>query len=159
MRCLFLFLFVVASLSACKKTEETPVIQPTQKDLLTRSQWREVGHTMDHFGTNRKKFTGGNVYDSRPACRRDHFLSFHADYTFVVDEGATRCTSTAPQQIIDTWSLPGTSGTSLAAPLPYVFAPGTLYTILELSETTLTVSYSWSDYQYSWVEEICYEAF
>ena len=124
MRCTLLFLFVIASLPACKKTDENPLIQPTRKDLLIRSQWREVGHTLGQFRNTPKSFTGGDVYDSQPACRHDDFLRFNADGTFVSDEGASRCAITDPQQKNDVWSLPGnTGGTQLVAALPHAW-PG-----------------------------------
>lgn len=161
----FLLLFVVACLPACRKADEKPAIQPTPTELLTRSQWREVGHTFGSFITNRKSFTGGNVYDQQPACRRDDFLRFNANQTFVFDEGASRCTSTDPQQKTDAWTLRNNNGYyELLTNLPYTnngfVGQPTVYNIVELSETTLTVSSQRSNLQGGpTVEEVCYQAF
>jgi hypothetical protein len=161
----FLSVFLVAFCTACRKADEKPLMQPTTTDLLTRSQWREVGHTFGSFGTNRNSFTGGNMYDQQPTCRRDDFLRFNANQTVVFDEGASRCNSTDPQQKTDAWSLVNNYGyDQLLANLPhtnngYVGQP-TLYTIVELSETTLTVSSQRSNLQGGpTVEEVCYQAF
>lgn len=162
---LFLFLFVVASFTACRKADEKPLVQPTPTNLLTRSQWREVGHTFGSFITNRKSFTGGNVYDQQPACRHDDFLRFNANQTVVFDEGASLCYSTDPQQKTDSWNLSNNYGyTQLIANLPHTnngfVGQPTLYTIVELSETTLTVRSQRSNLQGGpTVEEVCYQAF
>jgi hypothetical protein len=148
-------------LVGCKKEPATPIVPPSKMDLLTRRPWREVGHTVSSpFGTNRKAFTGGNVYDGRPACWHDDFLQFKPDYSLLLDEGAMTCAPGDPQQRVDRWSFrPGSNESQLIMAFARPFSPySDVYDIVELSETTLTIKQAQSSIQGQVVEEICYSA-
>ncbi|WBO86726.1 hypothetical protein [Hymenobacter yonginensis] len=162
MRKSLLFLATVGLLFSCKKEAETPVASPSKADLLTRRPWREVGHTLTLSGSNQKAFTGGNVFDARPACWHDDFLRFERNTTLLLDEGPSTCAPGDPQQRVYTWSFrPGSDESQLIAALPHPFTAGqsNVYDITELSESTLTVRQRQSTLQGQQVEEICYSAF
>ena len=128
MKKLSVFLSVVTGLSACKKDQATAT--PSRTDLLTAKNWRKTAWTIA---------TGSaapvDVYAQLPTCERDDFYQFHADRSFMLDAGATRCNATDPQTRPGTWSFNGDQSV-----LTLADAAGNALTandVVELSATTL----------------------
>ncbi|MBF9235967.1 hypothetical protein I2I05_01025 [Hymenobacter sp. BT683] len=101
---LILSLALVAA--ACGKdgdpTPDKPAVS-AKTALLTTPKWRItaiVGTTT--FGGQTTTING---YASLPACQKDNFGKFNVDKSVVMDEGATKCSTTAPQSKTGTWSF------------------------------------------------------
>lgn len=123
-------LLVVAALSACKKESAAPAPAPARIDLLTAHNWRETAWTI----------TSGSAapvdqYAQLPACARDDFYQFHADKSFVLDAGATRCNASDPQTRAGTWAF--NSDQSVLTLADAAGNAPTTNEVVELSATTL----------------------
>jgi len=94
----FLFVALAASLSlqSCKKDEEKK--EPTKTDHLQNGKWKLASAN-----------AAGGVFDlmtSLKDCQKDNLYTFNADKTITVDEGATKCSSSASQSVTEgNWAL------------------------------------------------------
>jgi len=106
-RMLFLSLLSLTLLfSACNKDDELI----TKTDLLTSSSWKVTAEIIDPgFPTfdNQGNITGStnDIFAMMDDCSKDNTFSFNTDKTLIMDEGATKCESTAPQKTAGTWSF------------------------------------------------------
>lgn len=130
MKKLSLFLFVAASLGACRKGSDTATPTPSRTDLLTAKSWRLTTATISIGGF---PFPG-----AINACSMDDFLKFGTNKVLTHDEGATKCDPTDPQTDNGTWDMP--SDTKLTLALPNSDFPGGTFDIKELSATAMRLS-------------------
>jgi hypothetical protein len=106
-RMLFMSLLSMTFLfSACKKDDE--VI--TKTDLLTSGAWKATALTIDPaFPTfdNEGNITGStnDLFAMMEDCSRDDIISFKADKTLIMDEGASKCDNADPQKNSGSWSF------------------------------------------------------
>jgi len=106
-RMLFLSLLSTTFLfSACNKDDELI----TKTDLLTSSSWKLTAEIIDPgFPTfdNEGNITGStnDLFARMDDCSKDNTFSFNTDKTLIMDEGATKCESTAPQKTAGSWSF------------------------------------------------------
>ena len=104
---LFLSLLSLTLLfSACNKDDDLI----TKTDLLTSSSWKVTAEIIDPgFPTfdNQGNITGStnDLFAMMDDCSKDNILSFNTDKTLILDEGATKCESTAPQKTTVSWSF------------------------------------------------------
>jgi hypothetical protein len=137
----FLFAAVLVS-GACSKSDSTPAKTKTQ--LLTTSSWKLTAHTvnpaMDLDGDGQKDDT--DVFAlGYEACSKDDTYSFHTDFTGIVDEGPTKCDASDPQSTPVEWLFKNNE-TVLQIKQDIIALD---FTIVELTETTLKVTYSQTD--------------
>src|SRR4051812_33386442 len=85
---LSLSILFLACFAGCKPKEPDP-----NKDILLRHQWR-----YDAMWVN-------DVQQPLSGCAQDNFQSFYADGGAVLDEGATKCDSSAVQATPETWTM------------------------------------------------------
>jgi hypothetical protein len=104
MKKLLLFALAVASLSACKKGSEN---NPSKTGLLTSKKWRVTAFTATYSTSGGSAPTTNTVdqYAQTPACSKDDFYKFNTDKTLILDEGATKCSTSGPQTTAFTWDL------------------------------------------------------
>ena len=78
----------------CKKSNDTNA----KSGLLTSAAWKykEGGLDLDNNGSGETPIPAGTLQ----ACDLDNTLTFKADNSGVVDEGATKCDATYPQSTI-----------------------------------------------------------
>ena len=84
---------------ACKKDKA-----PTKTELLTKSSWKyeSGGVDQDRNGTVDISFAATGLLQP---CILDNFGIFVSNGTGTSDEGATKCTPTAPQTAAFTWNF------------------------------------------------------
>ncbi len=129
------YLFIcgaLLSLSACKKKEKaTPA--PTKTDYLTAGQWKLTSATAG----------GGviNLMSSMKDCQTDNLYTFNKDKTITVDEGSTKCSSSAPQTASDgNWSLQNNDAQMTISGGTITAGLGTLTgDVVTLDQSTLSV--------------------
>jgi hypothetical protein len=119
-------LMVVFSFGACKKSSSNK----TRTELLTSASWRQTGAEYK---------TGGgawvNSFASIDDCVKDDIITFRADGTVVLDEGATKCDPSDPQVSSGMWAFQNdetvlTTSVGIAA------------NIEVLNETTLQITFA-----------------
>ena len=108
MKKLFLFLSAVVVLGACKK-EDTPAVTV---DLLTAKPWQ--------VSTVALSDSGNPIPISQfiTACQLDNTYKFNTDNTLLVDEGATKCNSSDPQNPTGTWAFANSDKTKVSIVMP-----------------------------------------
>ena len=74
--------------TSCKKDDEK-----TSKDFLTAHDWKLVSVKI------------GGIASTLDPCDQDDFATFHDDGEYHLDEGATKCDPTDPQETTGTWSI------------------------------------------------------
>ena len=135
-------LSLMLALAGCgKNSDPTPATKlSANTTLLTTPKWRisaVVGTTT--FGGQTTTVDG---YANLQSCQKDNFIKFNADLTAVSDEGATKCSSSAPQSKQGTWSFNATE-TQITTVDPSVPAGSVGNTIvadvLQLTASTLQV--------------------
>lgn len=78
-----------------------------------------------------------NELATRPACETDNRFVFYPDNRLLVNEGATKCTPTAPDQVLNgTWSL-SNNDTALTLPTTYTSGLPVTFTLVEISNSRL----------------------
>jgi hypothetical protein len=124
--CLMLF--------ACGKDEPK---EPTKTELLTSATWKydNGGVDANHDGTIDVNFSAGVL----PACTLDNVATFSSNNTGVADEGATKCTTTAPQSSPFTWSF-NSNETAINLAGSGLFGIGGQFNIIALSSTQFSLS-------------------
>jgi len=136
MKKLFLLALAATALSACKKDSNA---MPSKTELLTTPKWRITAETE----TVKNAQTGGSStttvfdrYAGMTACVRDNFHKFNVDKSWIIDEGASKCLSTAPQSGSSTWNF-NSDQTKLLVPSPSLPATTAEVDIVELTSSTL----------------------
>jgi len=119
-----LILFSVIVLS-CKKNSSGK----TKTQLLTQSNWIFSNAIVN----------GLDVSGFLQSCQTDNILTFAANGTGIVDEGATKCNPTDPQTNPFTWSF--MSNQTVLNISTILFAGGSNnFSLVSLTETQLVVS-------------------
>lgn len=116
---------VAALAIGCKKDNPAPTA--TKTDLLTGKSWKATDI----------KHGGGSIFALVSACSTDDLVQFNLNKTVVFDEGAQRCTATAPQTSTGSWNFTDNETT-----LKTTTAAGVVKeeTIVTLNSTTLVLS-------------------
>jgi hypothetical protein len=94
---LFVLSFVMAS---CDKDKDS---EPTKQDLLMAKNWKVTAAKAK--GTVNGSTIDLDYYNYLVDCQKDNFLKFNTNSIVIVDEGALKCTPTAPQTTQGNWSL------------------------------------------------------
>lgn len=72
---------------------------PTKTEMLTDKNWKLTGETMSGNGVTM------DTFGQMPACEKDDITKFTKDMKVTFDEGATKCSSSAPQSTTGTWEF------------------------------------------------------
>lgn len=140
--CLFFLTLVMAG---CDKDKDS---EPTKQDLLMANQWKltEAKASATIAGSPFEV----DYYNILIACQKDNFLDFNTGGVVVMDEGASKCTPTAPQTTQGTWTLTenATTGDVLTVNGNILLAFGLTntaarnLTVLTLDNQTLKVTFN-----------------
>jgi hypothetical protein len=128
----FLFLSLsIILINGCKKDSTTNNSSITNRTpLLTGASWRMIAYTISPAisGTT-------DIFATMQACETDNYYKFLVNGTYTYDEGPTLCNSGDPQ-INDQGYWQFNTGQTIIN-----FDNGDVWTILQLTTTTLKVSY------------------
>jgi hypothetical protein len=128
-------------LPSCKKDDDKNSTTST-RGTLTSGMWKisAVSASFEVPGYGSQTVDG---FKSFPACQQDNLYKFNEDGTTTTDEGATKCSSSSPQQSTSgTWSLSSdetkltVSGTSGTGSVQSVAAD-----IVTINSSTLVIKY------------------
>lgn len=132
-----LVLFTVAS---CQKSGENSSNSSKSKtQLLTQKTWKIVAHTVNPpVDINGDGTADSDVYATvYESCNKDDIYTFKSDGSGMVDEGPTKCDDTDPQSTAIQW-LFKSNETVIQIKQGIVSLD---FNLVELSESTLKVSY------------------
>lgn len=126
-----LFLFVVAVIfisTGCKKKhDDTPAKTKTQ--LITQGTWKFSSATSGGF----------DISGLLQSCQKDNTLTFQANGSGTIDEGASKCNAGDPQSNPFTWNFANSENTLHVSTV--LFSSGSNdFTIVSLTETQLVGS-------------------
>ncbi len=126
---IFFVLISGIAFASCKKKDKTPPA-PSKTEIVQEGKWKLTS----------ANFNG--IYDlvnDFEACQKDNFYLFNTNKTITVDEGATKCDPSTPQNATDgMWELQSNdtkiviSGSSITAGLGSLSGD-----IIEISNTKL----------------------
>ena len=128
-----IFLFGLFMLVSCKK-KDTPI---TKTQLLNQAAWifNSAGFDQDKNGVIDYALPPTSIQP----CQLDNTYTFSANGTGVINEGATKCTTTAPQTSPFTWSF-SDNETNINLQSSALFGLGGRFKVLELSATAFNMS-------------------
>ena len=131
---------MAAALGSCKKDTETMF---SKTDLLAVKSWRIVAQSSTYSNStiNSGKAITTNQYAAKSSCERDNFFKFSSTGTLVLDEGETKCDSSAPQKQHGSWSFSGDQ-TRMTLQDPSQGIPMGTFEVVSLSHSKLELRYS-----------------
>lgn len=121
----FVLSFTLLLVSCDKDKDPAP---KTKTQLLVQANWKFKTATAN----------GGDVSILINDCQKDNLLSFSASGAGNVNEGASKCTVTDPNDIPFTWSF-ASGETIINVSTPLFANGGTSFTLISLTETDLVV--------------------
>lgn len=122
---LITLVLVVFFTSSCKK-DETPA--PTNTQLLSQSSWTLLSASA----------SGTDVTNNALlACFKDNVITFAANGTFTINEGANICTPSTAGSF--TWSFQA-GETQLVLSAPLIPGGSSTFTLITLNSTSLVIS-------------------
>ena len=126
-----LFLMVAVGFLSCKKEKGNTSPAKTKTELLTSGSWKRIALVSNPaYDWNANGNFDTNILNTMFPCEKDNFETYLANGMVVTNEGATKCNPSDPQTWAVTWSF-GDNETKL------IWAGNDIYTLLELTETTL----------------------
>ena len=128
---LLLMITGITTTLSCKKDKDDSSAVKTKTELLTRGSWKRTAL----ISNPAYDWNGNGVFDTNNLntmfpCEKDNFETYQTNGMVVTNEGATKCNSSDPQTWSVTWSF-GDNETKL------IWDGNDVYTLLELTETTL----------------------
>lgn len=132
----FLLPAVLFLFSCQKDTSNNTTTTPTNTDILVQQSWKfnNAGADLDKNGT-----IDTDISSQIQSCVTDNTITFAKNGSGVVDEGATKCSTTAPQTQAFTWSF-ANSETALNLGGNAVVGINGQFKILALDATKLSLS-------------------
>jgi hypothetical protein len=97
--------------------------------------------TYSNSTINSGKAITTNQYAAKSSCERDNFFKFSSTGTLVLDEGETKCDSSAPQKQHGSWSFSGDQ-TRMTLQDPSQGIPMGTFEVVSLSHSKLELRYS-----------------
>lgn len=97
---LAIFVLGILGISACSKKDNNTA---SRTELITSATWKfqKAGFDVNGDGFIDADLPPGSLLD----CQKDNTISFAANGTGTVDEGATKCEPSDPQSTAITWSF------------------------------------------------------
>lgn len=124
-------LLLATALGSCNKDDAEPA---THANFLTTGTWLLSAVTSDDDGDGVYET---NDYADFMDCYTDNFYTFHPNGTWEMNEGPSKCDPGDPQTESSTWALTNNdSSINLASDI---------YTVQQLTNTTLQIKLSLSD--------------
>jgi hypothetical protein len=121
--------------TACSNDDDAT---PSQEEMLMNKRWQitALEVTLPIIGSQ-------DLYAGFEECEKDTYVEFKANGVLVVDEGATKCDTSDPQQYPGTWTLEGDVLTIMGAGASFGLPVNDLeLTITDLSSTRLDGEFS-----------------
>lgn len=112
--------------TACTSKEITP--PPSNTDHITKSPWK----------FDKAMSGGADVSGFVNACYKDNTMTFLANGTGSLDEGATKCNAGDPQTVNFTWNFTNNGGTLNVTGGIFAGQSGS-FTVITLNETQLVL--------------------
>ena len=133
----FLMLSSFFTLLSCTKSGGEEKKEASKATLITASTWkyRDAGIDANGDGAKDQNLPPGTL----SSCETDNTITFKSDKTGIIDEGATKCETTNPQQVPFTWSM-NAAETQLTLSAPLFTGVNGEIKIVEVSATKLTLS-------------------
>lgn len=142
-----LSLMVIAG-SSCNKDNDEPA--KTKTELLTSGAWKLASHltnpAQDLDGDGQSDDT--DVFATYDACDKDDLTTFSTNGSGLVSEGVLKCDPSDPASYPFTWQW--NSNETILSLL------GQDFTLLELTGSTLKVSFSYSDSGVTYTETMTF---
>lgn len=143
-------LLMLAFFSCNKDSDNNANTTKTKTELLTTGTWKYtaciVSPALDYYGTGNPVT---DIFAIMQACEKDDFEVYKTNGIWEYNEGPTKCDPGNPQVVYsEPWSF--------AANETKVIVGGVECTILELTETTLKLRYSFVDSGVTYTEEDTY---
>jgi hypothetical protein len=129
------FLPILALAVSCDKDEDNSS-DNTKTPIITQSAWKfeNAGVDIDKNGTIEL-----DISNQLEACARDNTYKFEANGSGTVNEGATRCNSSAPQTVPFSWAfLSGETELQITSNPAQLFSGQ--YKIVTLNNSKMTLS-------------------
>lgn len=121
------FLFAILVFFSCKKSDSNK--PETNTDFLTKASWKFDKATLG----------GTDVSSLLQTCQTDNVLTFSANGSGNIDEGATKCQSTDAQTDPFTWNF-ASNETVLHASAVFFTGGSNDFNIITLNDTQLVLS-------------------
>ena len=121
-------------IAGCSKSSSSTA--KTKADIIATTTWKysEAGIDADGNGTIDQPAPASLVM----ACLTDNTITFKADKSGSIDEGATKCDATVPQVSPFTWTLSATDTLTLSTPILVGF--GNTARVREVTDTKFVLS-------------------
>lgn len=130
----------VALFSSCKKDDKSSGSTSATFSAIADKKWQLTAYSMTYMGSKT------DAYDLMSSCSRDNLWTMRSDKTNLLDEGATKCSSSDPQTKVEgTWELRSGDKEIYLKGFSSTGATGITdmtLTIVEISATTLKVKYT-----------------
>ena len=136
MKYIKIFLVPVILFTACNKDENKG---PTKTEMLTSQSWKYDSGGIDQDRNGTVDYPFSTIPGLLTPCILDNTGSFSSNGTGVADEGATKCSVSAPQTIPFTWAFQNNE-TEINVQGPGLFGLGGKFTIKELTATSFSLS-------------------
>lgn len=147
-------LFGTTLFSSCKDDKEDVAPKTaTKTELLTAKKWRITALTYKEGNSPVE-----DVYKQIDACSKDDFYKFNPDKTFVLDEGATRCSANDPQTSVSGWDITADGSILLLLEMKGSTS-AELYNITELTDGKLRIGQTYTGNGSTEVTEVTFTAF
>ncbi|MBC6492714.1 hypothetical protein ACFSQD_17840 [Flavihumibacter stibioxidans] len=134
--------------SSCNKDDDEPA--KTKTELLTSGAWKMSAHTVnpaqDLDGDGQSD--DSDVFATYDACDKDDLTSFSTNGSGIISEGATKCDPSDPASYPFTWQW--SNNETVLSLL------GEDFTLIELTSSTLKVSFSYSDAGSTYTETLTF---
>lgn len=130
-----LFVAALPLLVQCKK-DSSENNGSGKIELMTQQTWKYENAGID---ADKNGSIDSPLPITIPACTTDNTITFSSDGKGVVNEGATKCTTTDPQTVPVTWSFTNNE-TELNLTGPAVAGVGGRFKLLALTSTQLSLS-------------------
>ncbi|MCU0352262.1 MAG: hypothetical protein MUD08_00765 [Cytophagales bacterium] len=147
LRHLFLLTVLAVAAFSCNRDDDDPAPQVDPKVRLLARTWRTTAWTINPPLPQQNGTPITNVYAAVPACLQDDIYIFQTDFSYSIEEGATKCNPQIDPQVFvkGTWSFSLDQGTLVLTNNPLELDNPLRglanWTIQELTETTLRVTY------------------
>ena len=135
---LVLLITAISTCFSCKRDNDGNASVKTRTELLTTGTWKytasNVNPAHDYYGTGNPVT---DVFAIMLPCEKDDFEVYHTNGIWDYNEGATKCDPSYPQVFNEPWSFTSNETKLFVGPVEH--------TVLELTETTLKLRYSFEE--------------